>query len=152
MAGRQGGAAGRKPIRDPPAAALQEPPFPSETCQGNKSMLRGEEAENRESQREEWTAWFKSLAEAHRRLRAALRRTKSPGQSFPKRLDPACAYGKSLKGFAEILLLTCSVITKRKPNTLLSGRLIGEWWRKGHTSIIYIYADVMCMYNVCVCN
>lgn len=110
--GRQGGAAGQKPIRDPPAAALQEPPFPCETCQGNKTALRGEEAEKGESRRGEWTAWFKSLVEARGRLRATLRRAKSPGQSFPKRLGPACAYEKSLRGFAEILLLTGNVITK----------------------------------------
>lgn len=45
VGGQQWGAAGWKPIRDPPAGALREPQFPSETCQGNKTVFGGEEAE-----------------------------------------------------------------------------------------------------------
>jgi len=38
----QRGAEGQKPSRDPPPGALQEPPFPSESFQGNKTALGGE--------------------------------------------------------------------------------------------------------------
>lgn len=60
MGGQQWGAAGWKPIRDPPLGALQEPPFPSETCQGNKTVFGGEEA-GKGKEQEVWKVWLKLL-------------------------------------------------------------------------------------------
>lgn len=68
-----GGPAGCKPIRDPLPGALREPPSPPETCQGNKTVLGGEEAEKGESWRGERPAKLKGLVRAQRWLRAVLR-------------------------------------------------------------------------------
>lgn len=69
---------------------------------------------------------LKGPVKAHGWLHATLQRAKSLGQTFPKGLGPACADGKSVKGFAEIFILTSNVITTWKPNMLLSEWLIGE--------------------------
>lgn len=102
---------GENPSETHCQAALQEPAFPSETCQGNRIVLGGEEAEKGESWTGEQTR-VKGLVKAHGWLCAALRRAKSLRQTFPKGLGPPCAYGKSVKGFAEIFILTSNVITK----------------------------------------